>query len=70
MKTKVKKDLFEKSIEELKIQLNENKKELFLIKLEHFRKKLKNTRHIFSKKKEIATILTFIRRKELKHENV
>lgn len=63
MKTKAKKDLFEKSLEELKNQLDEKKKELFLAKLEHARKKLKNTRSIFSKRKEIATILTFIRRR-------
>lgn len=70
MKIKVKKDLIEKSIEELKTQLSEKKKELFLVKLEHVQRKLTNTRSIFNKRKEIATMLTLIKRKEQENENI
>jgi len=45
--------------------LKEKKNELFSLIQEHAQKKLKNTRSIFWKKKEIAVISTILREKEL-----
>jgi len=65
MKTKEKKELFVKTIQELKNLLKEKRNELFSIKQELAQKKLKNTKSVFWKKKEIARILTIIKEKEL-----
>jgi len=65
MKTKDKKELSTKTIKELKMLLKEKKNELFSLIQEHAQKKLKNTRSIFWKKKEIAVISTILREKEL-----
>ncbi len=69
MKTKDKKELETKTIEELKALLTEAKKTLWQLVLDKVQYKLKNTRAIFLKRKDIAQILTAIRRKELKYEN-
>lgn len=67
MKTKDKKELFSKNIEELKSLLKSAQDVLFQLKLEKSQNKLKNTRSIFWKRKEIANILTVIKVKELKN---
>jgi len=66
MKSKEKKDLFTKSEKELVKTLKEARETLFNFKLDLTQNKLKNTRQIFWKKKEIALILTALKEKELK----
>lgn len=71
MKSKEKKELFTKSEKELKKALKEAKEALFNLVLDNRQNKLKNTRQIFWKKKEIALILTAIREREIANaENV
>ncbi len=71
MKSKDKKELFTKSEKELKKALKEAKEALFNLVLDNRQNKLKNTRQIFWKKKEIALILTSLREKEIANaENV
>ncbi len=65
MKIKDKKDIFTKSEKELKKSLQEAKDALFNFMLDNKQNKLKNTRQIFWKKKEIALILTVLREKSL-----
>ena len=65
MKTRDKKEIFTKNDNELKKLLNEAKNSLFNLNLEKRQNKLKNTRQIFWKKKEIAYILTALKEKEL-----
>ncbi len=65
MKTKDKKELQSKSLEELNKKLLEIKDLLTDLKLDKAQNKLKNTRQLFLKRKEIAQILTVIRIKEL-----
>lgn len=64
MKNKDKKELFIKNIQELKNLLKSAQDVLFQLKLEKAQNKLKNTRSIFWKRKEIANILTVVREKE------
>jgi ribosomal protein L29 len=71
MKSKDKKELFTKSEKELKKALKEAKEALFNLGLDSKQNKLKNTRQIFWKRKEIALILTALREKEIANaENV
>ncbi len=56
MKTKNKKELFAKTINELKKSLDEKRNELFLARQDHSQNKLKSPRSIFWKRKEIALI--------------
>ncbi|MDO8657253.1 MAG: 50S ribosomal protein L29 [Candidatus Levybacteria bacterium] len=65
MKTKNKKEISTRTIQELKGLLKEAKDLLFSLRLEKSQNKLKNTRSIFLKRKEIAQILTLIRQKEI-----
>ncbi|MBI2031432.1 MAG: 50S ribosomal protein L29 [Candidatus Levybacteria bacterium] len=65
MKIKDKKTFSAKTASELKTLLIEKRDELFLLKQELIQKKLKNTRSVFWKKKEIAIILTLLKEKEL-----
>jgi ribosomal protein L29 len=65
MKTKEKKDLFSKNEKELRNTLKEAKAALFELMLDLGQNKLKNTRLIFWKRKEIALIKTALREKEL-----
>lgn len=65
MKKKEKKELFMKTIQELKKSLQEKRGELSLLGQEQVQGKLKNTRAIFNKRKEISRILTIIQGKEL-----
>ena len=65
MKTKERKEIFTKTDKELIKVLKEAKEALFNFNLELKQNKLKNTRQIFWKKKEIAYIKTSLRQKEL-----
>lgn len=66
MKIKEKKDLQQKSINELRLLLKQVKEELFSLSLEKVQKKLKNTSSISQKRKNIARILTILKEKEFK----
>lgn len=70
MKTKQKKELHSKTVQELKISLNEAKEELFSLKLEKAQKKLKNLRSVFIKRKDIAKILSILQEKESENANL
>ncbi len=65
MKTKERKDLHTKSLAELRTLLKSAKETLLDYNLEKSQNKLKNTRQIFLKKKEIAQILSVMREKEI-----
>jgi ribosomal protein L29 len=65
MKTKEKKELFGKTETELRKALKEAKGALLDLMLDLGQNKLKNTRLIFWKRKEIALIKTALREKEL-----
>jgi ribosomal protein L29 len=65
MKLKDKKQIFEKQEKELSKSLSLAKEELFKLNMDLAQRKLKNTRQIFWKKKEIALILTALREKQL-----
>ena len=65
MKTKEKKELFTKTIDELRSLLKECRNELFDLKLSLSQHKLKNTKEALWKRKKIAMILTAIREKEI-----
>ena len=65
MKAKDKKELFTRSEKELRKVLKEARDALFNLGLENKQNKLKNTRQIFWKKKEIAWVLTALKEKEL-----
>lgn len=67
MKTNEKKENATKTIEELKALLQEAKQALSSLRLEHSQFKLKNTKALSVKRREIAQIQTFLRRKELEH---
>ena len=65
MKTKDRKEIFTKTENELKKALMDAKKALLDFNLDLSQNKLKNTRQIFWKKKEIAWIKTAMKEKEL-----
>lgn len=67
MKTKEKKDLRTKSIVELRTMLKNVKNAVFTAKLEKSQNKLKNTRSLSLKRKEIAQILTIMKEKEIEN---
>ncbi len=68
MKSKDKIELFGRSEKELRKALSEARSALLNLVLDNRQNKLKNSRQIFWKKKEIALILTALREKELKNE--
>jgi len=71
MKTKDKKELFTRSEKELRKALKEAKETLFNLNLDNKQNKLKNTRQLFWKRKEIALILTALKEKEIANaENI
>ena len=70
MKSKDKKVLKANSLQELKNLVTKAKNELSLLKSDKAQNKLKNTRSIFLKRKEIALMLTLIREKELYEKNI
>jgi ribosomal protein L29 len=65
MKSKDKKEIFAKSDKELRKSLKEAKNALLDLMLDLGQNKLKNTRLIFWKRKEIALIKTALKEKEL-----
>jgi len=67
MKSRDKKELFVKSEKELRKALKEAREAVFNLNLENRQNKLKNTRQIFWKKKEIALILTALKEKEIEN---
>jgi len=71
MKTKDKKELFTRSEKELRKALKEAREALFGLNLDNRQNKLKNTRQLFWKRKEIALILTALKEKEIANaENI
>ncbi len=68
MKSRNIKDLHTKTIEELKGMYKNLKNEVLQLNLEKAQNKLKDTRSIFWKKKDIARILTILKEKELMDE--
>lgn len=65
MKTKDIKELHTKSKEELKKMLSEAKDALFSLHLDHKQLKLKNTRSLSVRRKEIAQIASILQGKEI-----
>lgn len=65
MKKRDLKDFTNKPVEELRKALTDSRKELFTMRMDVSLGKIKNTRTLFWKRKEIAYILTQLRRKEL-----
>lgn len=70
MKLKDKQTLRTNTLQELKNLHDTMMNELFLYKLDKAQNKLKNTRLIFLKRKEVAFILTLIREKELSKKSL
>ena len=64
MKTKDKKELHTKTIDDLKKLLDEAKKIVGQLKFDHQQNKLKNTRDIFNKRKEVAVLKSIMKVKE------
>lgn len=65
MKIKEKKNLVTKTDVELKAMVDSVKKELMTMRLDFSQNKLKNTRSFANKRRDIAQILTVLRKKEL-----
>lgn len=57
--------LHHKEVGELQKMLKEARENLFTMKMDHSQFKLKNTRSIFMKRKEIAALLTVLKGKEM-----
>lgn len=68
MKTKDKKELHLKSLQELKKLVMDSKDALSGLKLDKTQNKLKNTSSLSLKRKEIAQMLTVIKGKELEEQ--
>ena len=68
MKTKDKKALHLKNLKELRKSIMDTKDALADLKLDKAQNKLKDTRQLFIKRKEIAQMLTIIRGKELSQD--
>lgn len=68
MKSKQKKELASKTIDELQNLLKETQEGLMKMRHEKSQFKLKNTRSIFNSRKQLAMILTFMKQKEHNHE--
>ncbi|MBI2034951.1 MAG: 50S ribosomal protein L29 [Candidatus Levybacteria bacterium] len=64
MKSKDLKALHTKDSNELRMLFDEARKALASLKLEHVQRKLKNTRSMYTKRKEIAKIQTVLQEKE------
>jgi large subunit ribosomal protein L29 len=62
------KELKSLNVEELTKKLNELKKDLFMLRMQHATNQLDNPTQIAAVKKEIARIKTIIREKELRPE--
>jgi len=68
MKKNTVKDIQGKKKEELIKMVSDAKNELLTLRLDNATKKLKNTRAIFHKRKDIARVLTIMRQKEFINE--
>lgn len=68
MKMKVKQELKNSDVSELKKKLQEKQKALFDAQLDQKQFKLKNTSSLTSLRKEIAVILTLMKEKEMTNE--
>ena len=64
MKTKELKEIRELSVEKLEEKLQELKKDLFMLRMQHATNQLDNPLQIAAVKKDIARIKTIIREKE------
>ena len=64
MKAKEMKDVRALSVEDLNEKLNELKKDLFMLRMQHATNQLDNPMQIAAVKKDIARIKTIIREKE------
>ncbi len=65
MAKKQKIDNKEKSVAVLKSEIEETRKELFALQFDNTMRKLKNTRSIFLKRKNIARLLTEVQNKKI-----
>ena len=65
MKKKDIQELHSKEAGELVALLKKAKEELFNFRMDHSMKKLKNTKSLFNKKKDIARILTVLSEKKI-----
>ena len=68
MKLKDKKQHKTKTSAELQTLIAEGRTALFSLRMEKMQQKLKNTRSIFLKRKEIAFFLTLLKEKEMTNE--
>lgn len=68
MKTKIKQELKNKDVSELRKQLADTRKTLYQARLDQSQFKLKNTRSLTHTRKEIAVILTLLKEKELNND--
>ena len=68
MKTKELKEVRSLSVEKLEEKLQELKKDLFMLRMQHATNQLDNPTQIATVKKEIARIKTILREKELRPE--
>jgi ribosomal protein L29 len=66
MKTSEKKDLWTKSVQELSKMIIAAAEALRSLKLDKEQNRLKNTRELFSKRKELAVLKTILKAKEEK----
>lgn len=64
MKIKEKRQLRDKTKEELQVMLAKMKNELFTLRLEHSQGKLKNTSSLLHKRKDLALMYTVLSEKE------
>lgn len=68
MKSKILQEIKNKDIKELRKAVNEAKGELLKLGLDHSQFKLKNTKSLTIKRKEIAIMQTIIKEKEMQNE--
>ena len=64
MKAKEMKEIRGLSVEDLQLKMNELKKDLFMLRMQHATNQLDNPMQIAAVKKDIARIKTIIREKE------
>lgn len=69
MKVNDKKEIRTKTVEELRHALKDAQREIFTMRIDHSRQKLKNTKVLFTTRKHIAFLKTILKEKELAHAN-
>ena len=67
MKLSIKKAIANKNVDELKQQIKDSRKELLALKLDFARNKLKNSKAMFAKRKEIAQAATRLKEGSVKN---